>query len=61
MERKAPRLDPGTVAELVRYLEERLAGLDARTGRCALCRDAEAAAFLNRMKAWLERRKGTPQ
>jgi hypothetical protein len=51
----APRLDPVTVAELARVLEARLRDLDARTAHCALCNDAEARAFLNRMRDWLRR------
>jgi hypothetical protein len=51
----APRLDPATVTELARVLEARLRDLDARTARCSLCKDAEARAFLNRMRDWLRR------
>jgi len=52
---RAPRLDPATVREVASALEEEIARLDARSARCALCRDAEAVAFLRRMPAWLER------
>jgi hypothetical protein len=52
-----PRLDPATVAELARVLEERLRDLDARTARCALCKDAEARSVLTQMQDWLRRRR----
>lgn len=50
-----PSLDPDTIAELARVLEERLERLDAHQGGCALCKDAEAVAFLARMRDWLRR------
>jgi hypothetical protein len=42
-------------SELARTLEETLARLDGRVGRCARCKDSEAAAFLTRMQDWLSR------
>jgi len=44
------------VSELAHALEETLARLDARVGRCSLCKEAEASAFLMRMKDCLARR-----
>ncbi|HVP66794.1 MAG TPA: hypothetical protein VMT17_05975 [Anaeromyxobacteraceae bacterium] len=49
------RLDPATVAQVARALEEEIARLDAWSAGCAMCCDAEAVAFLKRTKAWLER------
>jgi len=49
------RLDPLTVPEFARALQEEIARLDARSAGCAMCRGAVAVAFLKQMKAWLER------
>ena len=48
-----PDFDRSTVAELARVLEQRLERLDEHQGGCAHCRDAEAVAFLARLRAWL--------
>ena len=50
---QAVNLAPSTVRELIRVLDQRLGELENRNGRCTHCQDAEAAAFLRRMKAWV--------
>ncbi len=47
-------LDRRTVAELARVLAERLAQLDAFSGRCPTCHDGEAAAVLARLRRVLD-------
>jgi hypothetical protein len=48
-----PDFDRATVAELARVLEQRLERLDEHQDGCAHCRDAEAVAFLARLRSWL--------
>lgn len=48
-----PDFDRATVTELARILEQRLERLDEHRGGCTYCRDAEAVAFLARMRDWL--------
>jgi len=46
-----PALDPTTLRALERLLSERLAVLEAYGPGCQTCRDAEARAFLARLRA----------
>jgi hypothetical protein len=48
-------LEAATVAELASMLEERLQKLERHQGGCPACRDAEAVAFLARMRDLLRR------
>lgn len=44
-------LDKPTVRELARLLEERLRVVETYGGRCPSCREAEAHAFLAKLRA----------
>lgn len=46
-----PDLDRETIRELARLLDERLRAVDGYGGACGGCRDAEAHAFLARLRA----------
>jgi hypothetical protein len=46
-------LDPHTLSELLQLLDERLAAVKDYRGTCPTCGDAEAHAFLARLRALL--------
>ena len=49
-----PALDPATLRELERFLAERLASVETYGPGCRSCRDAEARAFLAKLRALLQ-------
>jgi hypothetical protein len=53
-----PALDPATLRELERLLAERLASVEAYGPGCRSCRDAEARAFLAKLRAMLREAVG---
>jgi hypothetical protein len=54
-------LDRTTVRELVRLLAERLQQVETYSGTCKSCRDAEARAFLAKLRSILAEMDGYPR
>lgn len=47
---RMPDFDKATVRELARMLDERLKAVETYGGRCPACREAEAHAFLAKLR-----------